>query len=118
MSWKTGPDAPRAWSLAARLTAWYVGSAFLLVLSATGFLYWALAPNLDREDDEYLTEKVRAVQALLDRGLDGDALRQEVATVVGSDSGRIFVSALDPQRGFAMPGMYDAIPGDAFPRFG
>src|SRR3954465_10029221 len=98
MSSKSGPDAPRAGSLAARLTAWYAGSAFLLVLSATGFLYWALAHNLDREDDEFLTEKVRAVQAILDRDLDGDALRREVTTVVGSDSGRIFVSVVDPKR--------------------
>ena len=31
-----GPPARRPWSLAARLTAWYAGSAFTLVLVATG----------------------------------------------------------------------------------
>src|SRR4029077_5914686 len=92
MSSKTGPDAPRAWSLAARLTAWYAGSAFLLVLSATGFLYWALAYNLDREDDEFLAAKVRAVRSLLDGELRGDALIREVeAIAAGPDSARILV---------------------------
>src|SRR5437764_12818566 len=114
MSSKTGPDAPRAGSLAARLTAWYAGSAFLLVLSATGFLYGALAHNLDREDDEFLAEKVWAVQAILDRDLNGDALRQELATVVGSDSGRIFVRVLGPNGEWATPGMSEVLPGDVF----
>ncbi len=45
MSSKIAPDpSRRPWSLAARLTAWYAGSAFALVLVATGFLYWARSP--------------------------------------------------------------------------
>jgi len=62
MSSKTGP---RPWSLAARLTAWYAGSAFALVLVTTGFLYWALVQNLDREDEQALRAPVRDMRALL-----------------------------------------------------
>jgi two-component system heavy metal sensor histidine kinase CusS len=66
MSSKSGPERrapPRAWSLAARLTAWYTASAFALVLGATVFLYGVLANNLDREDDETLADEVRVLSA-------------------------------------------------------
>src|SRR5437763_5208365 len=108
MSSKTGPDGLRPWTLAARLTAWYAGSAFLLVLSATGFLYWALAHNLDREDDEFLAAKVRAVRSLFDGRLADDALRRELeAVAAGPDSGRILVRVHAWDRGitFETPGM-------------
>ncbi|HYM10243.1 MAG TPA: heavy metal sensor histidine kinase [Bryobacterales bacterium] len=80
---KSDPEsaaAPRsAWSLAARLTAWYAGSAFLLLLVATGFLYWVLAKNFDGEDDQYLTEKINVMQTLLrDRTGDATVLNWEV----------------------------------------
>jgi two-component system heavy metal sensor histidine kinase CusS len=86
MSSKSAPDparepiAPRrVWSLAGRLTAWYAGSAFLLVLLATAYLYWALVRNMDREDDELLADKVRAIQVLLRaEPIDTAAIRHEV----------------------------------------
>ena len=69
----------RAWSLAARLTAWYAGSAFLLVTLATSYLYWAMLTNVDREDDALLADKVRVVRAVLQqRPGDGAAVRQQV----------------------------------------
>ncbi|MHB8971960.1 MAG: heavy metal sensor histidine kinase [Pirellulaceae bacterium] len=58
-------SARRSWSIAARLTAWYAGSAFAMVLVATGLLYWALVVNLDREDDRFLANEARELQALL-----------------------------------------------------
>src|SRR5438445_13817397 len=77
--------ARRPWSLAARLTVWYAGSAFLLILGATGFLYWALLTNLDREDDEFLADRVRVLRALLrDRPGDEAALRRAVAGEQGA----------------------------------
>src|SRR5260370_1622662 len=65
MSLKNVPKPTAPWSLAARLTAWYAGSAFLLILAATGVLYWALLTNLDREDDQYLADKVHILRAFL-----------------------------------------------------
>ena len=44
------PTRRGTWSLAARLTAWYAGTAFLLVVAVSGFLYAVLVANLERED--------------------------------------------------------------------
>src|SRR5947209_19269850 len=62
MSSTTAADPPpgRPWSLAARLTAYYAASAFALVLLATGYLYWAMVTNVDREDDQLLADRVQA----------------------------------------------------------
>src|SRR5437588_7470240 len=67
MSSKSAPDGPpaRAWSLSARLTAWYAGSAFALVLAATGFFYWSSVRNLDRQDDRLLGDRARVLQNVL-----------------------------------------------------
>lgn len=115
MSSKSGA---RPWSLAARLTLWYAASAFLLVLVATGYLYWALARQLDREDDQFLADKVTAVRAVLDaRPGDGAALKREVE---GSEAGQTLVRVVDgrgePVR-VETPGMSEAIPpfGGALP---
>jgi two-component system heavy metal sensor histidine kinase CusS len=85
MSSKSVPDpsagqgSKATWSLAARLTAWYTGSAFALVLAATGLLNWAFAANLDREEDQLLGDRVRAIRAVMEkRPGDAGALRQEV----------------------------------------
>lgn len=119
MSSKSGA---RPWSLAARLTLWYAGSAFLLVLVATGYLYWALVRQLDREDDQFLADKVAAVRAVLDaRPGDGAALKREVGEgPAGGDAGRTLVRVADgrgePVRA-ETPGMGEAIPpfGGAVP---
>src|SRR3569623_1059770 len=75
---KTGAEPGRAWSLSARLTAWYAGSAFALVAAVTGFLYWALARGLDREDAQLLADKVRVLLAVLGHEENPAAQRQEV----------------------------------------
>jgi two-component system heavy metal sensor histidine kinase CusS len=57
--------SPQRWSLAARLSVWYSVSMFVVLLVATTFLYWTLARSFDREDDQYLTEKITVLQTLL-----------------------------------------------------
>jgi two-component system heavy metal sensor histidine kinase CusS len=65
--------------LAFRLTAWYTGAAFFLIVLATGILYLALSANLDRNTDLFLSDKVHVVGALLrDRPNDWSGLREEV----------------------------------------
>lgn len=59
------PRTVRPWSLAARLTAWYSGSAFILILAATSFLYWASVRNLDHQDDQLLGDRVRVLLTVL-----------------------------------------------------
>src|SRR5260370_39935560 len=63
MFWKS----KRSTSLALRLSAWYTGSAFLLLLVGTGFLYWELVQSFNTEDDQYLSEKVNTLRELLRR---------------------------------------------------
>ena len=52
-------------SIAWQLSAWYAGSAFLLLAVGTGFLYFVLARSFDRENTEYVTEKTRTLETLL-----------------------------------------------------
>lgn len=59
------PPTVRPWSLAARLTAWYSGSSFVLILAATSFLYWASVRNLDHQDDQLLGDRVRVLLTVL-----------------------------------------------------
>ncbi len=73
-----GGAAPSRWSLAARLTIWYAGSAFALVLFATGVLYWALVANLDRVDDQFLHNEIHLMRTLLREPENVNALKQEV----------------------------------------
>jgi two-component system heavy metal sensor histidine kinase CusS len=61
MFWRSN----RPYSLALRLSAWYAGSAFLLLAAGTGFLYWELVQSSNAEDDQYLSEKVNTLRKLL-----------------------------------------------------
>jgi two-component system heavy metal sensor histidine kinase CusS len=77
------PNARRAsWSLALRQTLWHTLSSFILVVGATGYLYWALAAHLDRENDRFLSDQTLPVVNLLhDRPVDRQALRKQVELV-------------------------------------
>jgi len=67
------------WPLAFRLTAWYTAASLLLLLAATGTLYWALVTNLERSSALFLADKVHVVGTLLkERPDDEEALREEV----------------------------------------
>jgi two-component system heavy metal sensor histidine kinase CusS len=121
MSSKPAADrARRPWSIALRLTVWYTAAAFALVAVAIGYLYWSMVRNMDHEDDEYLSDKIRDVQRVLrDRPGDEPALRQEVLTGGDRDPGRLQVRV---HRGsgtsLETPGMDRAVPPEAFPAVG
>lgn len=67
------------WSLAGRLTVWYALSSFALILVATGYLYWALATNLDRENDRFLADQaLPLVNLLRDQTTDRKSVRRQV----------------------------------------
>jgi two-component system heavy metal sensor histidine kinase CusS len=125
MSSKNAPDDPArrtakpSWSLAARLTAWNAGSAFALILAATGFLYWALGSSLDREDDHLLADKVRELRGVLvNQPGNLAAIKQEVDEAWDAHQHtQVFARILD-QDGRALaesPGMGDLLPPPAFP---
>src|SRR5262245_9510569 len=115
MSSNPAPES-RPWSLAARLTVWYATVTFALVFAATGYLYWALARNLDREDDQFLRDKVTAVRRVMEQSPgDREALEQYV---LAASTGRVFLR-VDPDgsgRGIVeSPEMAGPLPSSVFP---
>jgi two-component system heavy metal sensor histidine kinase CusS len=125
MSSKNAPEATRAaaaWSLAARLTAWYAGSAFVLILAATGFLYWVLVTNLEREDDQFLLDKVRFLRELLaEKGEKDPAFVQEAEWESGANQHvQYYLRILDEQGRSIIetPHMSSLLPPDSFPEAG
>jgi two-component system heavy metal sensor histidine kinase CusS len=123
MSWKNAPAEKgrphRPWSLATRLTIWYAGSAFLLVLLATGFLYAILALRLEREADRTLADQANILRGLLrDRPEDPAALRQEVEWEwAARQYALVYARILDEDGHVLMetPGMSDVLPAEQFP---
>src|SRR4051794_40000247 len=111
------PPARRRDSLATRLTLWYAGSAFLLILGATGFLYRALMNNLDREDDELLSRRTQALRTLLrERPGDEAALRRAVGQDNALHDSQLFIRLLDGERTvLETPGMAGELPPEDFP---
>jgi len=121
MSWKSGSNSTRRpWSLATYLTLWYSLSAFALVLVATGYLYWALANNLDREDDQFLADRVRSVmqalesspkdQSAIDKAINGSGSQSEAGQImirVSDANGRILGES---------PGFGTLLPAQALPK--
>jgi two-component system heavy metal sensor histidine kinase CusS len=110
MSSKSAPEHP--WSLAARLTAWYAGSAFVLVLAATGALYWALVASLDRDDDASLAGTVRALRHRPDEPRPKRETGGE-----GPELDKVYVRVLDEKNHVLSetPGMNECLPVAAFP---
>ncbi len=88
--------SPRG-SLAARLTAWYAGSAFVLILAAIAFMYWALVSTLEREDDEFLAGKARVLMTMLRQAGENDReLREEIdRESAARPSGRLYLRVTD-----------------------
>ena len=107
-------------SLALRLSAWYAGSAFLLLAAGTGYLYWHLVQNSNAEDDQYLHEKINTLSRLLDQH-DFHTLQWEVN---GESSTRPEVEVLsrvlaaDGHTLFESAGMSAQLPAAGFPAAG
>ena len=59
------PASARSLSIALRMTAWYVVSAFALIIIATGSLYWVLVNGMYREDVHDLRDNLENASLLL-----------------------------------------------------
>jgi two-component system heavy metal sensor histidine kinase CusS len=125
MSSKSGPDptspAPspkprQAWSLAFRLTAWYAGTSFLVVLLATGILYRALVNNLEREDDEELAERVELIRAALQSTGTTSADASAVLSAYGQGKFQVRLADEEGRTVIESPGMGETLPHDLFPQ--
>jgi two-component system heavy metal sensor histidine kinase CusS len=123
MSSKSAPSPtprPRAWSLAARLTLWYAGSSFVLIAASTGFLYWSLTRQLESEDDQFMTEKVRIVRALLRGRADGPVVLPPGGgwgEEAGGSAASFYLRVLDADGAVLVTtaGMDAALPATLFP---
>ncbi len=91
--------AARSWSLAARLTFWYAGSALVLILTATVSMYWALAHNLDVEEDRFIRNEIRDIRRILENRSDNlNALHSELEDeLAASGYVQVYARVLDEQ---------------------
>lgn len=126
MSSKTVVDAiarqktAKPWSLAGRLAVAFGVAAFALLLAAIAFPYFALAINLDREDNESLTEKVAVIDAVSRKSPSNatelrDDLRQEAELQVSSPV-LVRVVGDNGQTLAESRGMANVLPTTAFPQ--
>ena len=121
MSSKQGDATPhrhaRSRSLAARLTVWYALSSFTLILLVTGYLYWALARNLDREDDHFLADQALPLINLLRDAPERKTLRRQVELAWPAHADPpVYLRVLDEDQKIiaATPGMNLVIPPEDF----
>jgi two-component system heavy metal sensor histidine kinase CusS len=116
MFWRS--KRPR--SLALKLAEWYAGSAFLLLVAGTGFLYWKLVQSSNAEDDQYLTEKANTIHELL-RERDFRTLKWEVEGESAVRPGAQLLSRVSSADGRILvetTGMSDNLTATAFPANG
>ena len=106
------------WSLSARLTLWFFVTSFSLILVATGYLYLALAKNLDREDDHFLTDRAKGVLALLrERPTDQEAIQKQVAWAGAAHPESVIYLRVIREDGRVVaetPGMVEVLPSSVF----
>ena len=96
ISRETRQDAAN-WSLALRLTAWYVSSSFAILLIATISLYLILIGHLRREQDAFLADKVRIICDMLERRPEnlGDLNEEVEQTWAPRQYARFYVRIID-----------------------
>jgi len=102
-----------------RLTAWYAGSALVLILAATGFLYWVLAASFDAEDRRALANTVADLRLVLRAS--GELRLPDAATPTPAHPFRspqqTWVRVVDAggRTLVETPGMGEVLPAAAFP---
>lgn len=112
--------SPGTWSLALRLTAWYVGSSFAILLVATIALYLILIGNIRREQDEFLADKIHVIREMLQKHPDDKADLQEEAeqSWAPRQFARVYVRVIDPSGSLLAksPHMAERLARDVFPQ--
>ena len=109
------------WSITKQLAWFYTLSTSAMLILALGFLYWVLATTLEREDENFLANRVHALRIILqEQPEDTKALEREIIdenvglagyqyqtySRILDESGHILYEA---------PGMSQEIPPTAFP---
>jgi two-component system heavy metal sensor histidine kinase CusS len=106
------------WSLAFQLTTWYTGASLLLLVVATGILYWALVTNLERDSTLFVADKVHVMTTLLrERPNDWGGLREEIELETAARSyDQFYIRLADMQMKTLLetPQMDEILPADGF----
>lgn len=113
------PASGRAWSITRRLTQLYVISTLLLLFLSTGFLYWVLARNLERENASFVANKILALRLVLNEHADNPSILSSEVELEPSaiQPARYYIRMLDASNRVAVetPGMRQQAPPGAFP---
>ena len=125
MSWnhariETPPSGipARPWSIARRLTLFYVATTAVLLLAAATYLYWTQVTNLQREDTDFLVNKIEDCRRVLQaRPNDPALLINEVQVEAAASLIKYYVGVLDETGRVLLEtsGMSNALAGAEFP---
>ena len=117
--WAGSIVRPWAGSIVVRLTAWYAGSALVLILAATGFLYWVLAASFDAEDRRALVNTVADLRLVLHASgelrLHGTATPTPAYPYRSPQQTWVRVVDAEGRTLVEIPGMGEVLPTAAFP---
>ncbi len=90
------PARSRQWSLARRLTVFYVATTAVLLILAAVYLYWSQVANLDREDNDFLVNKIQDCRRVIAEGSsDAQLLSNEVQIEPAASLIKYYVRLLD-----------------------
>jgi two-component system heavy metal sensor histidine kinase CusS len=125
MFWKNArnKDSPSRlpaphWSIARRLTLFYVAATAILLVLAVGYLYWSQVSNLEREDTDFLVNKIQDCRRVLqERPNDTTLLVNEIQVEAAASIIKYYVRLQD-ERGRILletSGMNGLLPMALFP---
>ncbi len=107
------------WSITRRLTLLYTLSAFGMLVISTVFLYWVLTNNLEKEDNQFLANKIHVLRVILQERPDNpEALEEEVKWEGAAlQFTKYYARVLDEGNHTLIetPGMSNIIPTSLFP---
>lgn len=108
----------RPWSMSRRLTLFYVTTTAVLLVMAAAYLYWTQVNNLEREDTDFLVNKIQDCRRVLqERPNDTGLLINEVQVEATASLIKYYVGVLD-ERGRVLletSGMSKLLSGAPFP---
>ncbi|HVW63729.1 MAG TPA: heavy metal sensor histidine kinase [Nitrosospira sp.] len=107
------------WSITRQLTWLYTLSASIMLIFASGFLYWILITTLEKEDEQFLNSRIEVLDRILRTG-SKEALESEIdqENVGFINSQYHTYSRILNESGITIyeaPGMDQEIPPTAFP---
>ena len=110
---------PARWSIVRRLTVLYTATTAVLLVAAAAYLYWTQVQNLEREDNDFLVNKIQDCRRLLREH--PDQVRQlvnEVQIESVTSPIKYYIRILDVKGRTVMetPGMATLLPASVFPK--